>query len=79
MGLILPGNPLFWPTLANPPRADRIQNDGDCYIVRKGSFLLERASAQELDEYLEGGEYDEHMELTGQADLLWLPTDFELI
>lgn len=77
--LILPDNPIFWATLAHPAQVDRIQNEGDCYIVRKGSFLLERVSQAECDEYLEGGEYEEHMETSGQSDLLWLPDSFELV
>lgn len=77
--LILPDNPIFWQTLATPSMADRVQNEGDAYIVRKGSFLLERVSEHELNEYLEGGEYEEHMETSGQSDLLWLPDSFELV
>ena len=58
--LLLPGDPLFYETLAHPPRVP-LQH-GTSFVCRVGSFILEPASGAELDEYLEGGEYDQRME-----------------
>lgn len=61
--LILPGDPLFYATLAAPPPV--AQGDG-CYVARAGSGLLEPATPQQIREYLEGGEYDARL---GEIDL----------
>lgn len=69
--LILPGDPLFQATLdwATPPdwRAVAAQHGGDlAFVVRADTGLMEPVSLPELDEYLEGGEYE--MRLSRLAD-----------
>lgn len=86
--LILPGDPLFNETLASPPPdwgAHRDQYHGAChYVVRPGSMLMEAVSPGELEEYLNGGEYDERLEEIGddikggeecQVSPIYLTTD----
>lgn len=64
--LILPGDPEFNATLATPPpnwRQVAASLSGEyAFVARTGSGLLEPVSFRELDEYLEGGEYDERMD-----------------
>lgn len=70
--LILPGHPDFYRILATPPPARR----GQSFVVRAGSMILEPASDLALNEYLEGGEYDQRLEESGQTDLLtWEESD----
>lgn len=72
--LILPGDPEFDSTLGAtlPPGWQSVQaaTNGDFgFIVRPGGVLLEPVTGEELDEYLEGGEYDERLEE------IWEPED----
>lgn len=63
--LILPGDPEFYTTLGTvtPPAApDQV------FIVRAGSLILEPASPDEVDEYLNGGEYDERLQEMGDCE-----------
>lgn len=71
--LILPGDPEFSATLATPPpnwRQVAANLSGEyAFVARTGSGLLEPVSFRELDEYLDGGEYDERMgEIAGEGD-----------
>lgn len=74
--LILPGNPLFHYTLGTtlPPVEDRNCN----YVFHKDSMVMEAVNDRQLDDYLEGGEYDE-IEADAGSDILYLPysIDFE--
>lgn len=71
--LILPGDPEFDFTLATaiPPNwlqvAEAIGQQV-ALVAEVGSGLLRPASADELDDYLMGGEYDERMEALEDAD-----------
>ncbi len=63
--LILPGEPLFEETLANPGefwfRQGQQQLNGDCIFIQplnQGGLLIP-VSAKEAEDYLWGGEYDE--------------------
>jgi hypothetical protein len=64
--LILPGDPEFNLTLATPPpnwRQVAEQLSGEyAFVARAGSGMLEPVSFRELDEYLDGGEYDDRLE-----------------
>ncbi|HEY9696749.1 MAG TPA: hypothetical protein V6D10_05770 [Trichocoleus sp.] len=64
--LILPGHPLFNATLgaALPPGWLDVANSSGgefAFVARSGSGLLEPVFGAALDEYLEGGEYDERL------------------
>jgi hypothetical protein len=68
--LLLPSHPEFYRILAiPPPDPDRSK----CFIARAGSWVLEAADEHTLEEYLEGGEYDQVLQEQGQHDLLYLP------
>lgn len=73
MTLILPGDPEFDRTLSSPPpnwRSVAARHRGEfAFVARSGSGLLEPVSYQELDEYLEGGEYAQRLQESGQEDL----------
>ena len=60
--LILPGNPLFDLTLATPRPdwRDTAVRDGNTYafVAEPGSGLMRPVTESELEDYLEGGEYD---------------------
>ncbi|MBL1179448.1 hypothetical protein [Pantanalinema sp. GBBB05] len=63
--LILPGDPEFYQTLGTtlPPAApDQV------FIVRAGSLILEPASPDEVDDYLQSGEYDQRLAEMGDDD-----------
>jgi len=72
MNLILPGDPEFDLTLASPPpnwQQVAAQHRGEfAFVARSGSGLLEPVSFQELEEYLEGGEYAQRLQDSGQDD-----------
>jgi hypothetical protein len=55
--LILPDSPLFYPTLYGnlPPGAAPV----GAFVIRSDSGLMEPATVSELEEYIEGGEYEE--------------------
>lgn len=68
--LILPGNPLFHFTLGTvkPPTEDQSCN----FVFHKDSMVMEAVNDSQLDDYLEGGEYDE-IEEESCSDILYLP------
>ncbi|MBD2090378.1 hypothetical protein H6F67_10980 [Microcoleus sp. FACHB-1515] len=71
--LLLPGNPEFNRVLATPPPNWRqfAQSTPDfAFVARSGSGLLEPVSMVDLDNYLEGGEYEERLEEIGEEDEL---------
>lgn len=71
--LCLPGDPGFYETLAHPPPVTSRQS---CFVARSGSLVLEEVDDRALDEYLEGGEYDEvanEDEDDYESDILYLP------
>jgi hypothetical protein len=73
--LILPGDPEFDATLGRnlPPNwgAFASQNAGCCHFVaRSGSGILEPVSEKDLQEYVEGGEYEERLLEIGDEDYL---------
>jgi hypothetical protein len=73
--IILPGTPEFDLTLGRnlPPNWGHVaaQNGGLCHFVaRAGSGILEPVSESELEEYLEGGEYEERLDEMGDEDEL---------
>lgn len=68
--LTLPGDPLFnlilhsflppgWQGFAN-------QNPDFAFVVRAESGILEPVSLEDLEEYVEGGEYDERLIQMGE-------------
>lgn len=62
-GLILPGHPDFeaWLHQNFPPDwGDFAYSNPDfAFVVRSDSRILEAVSHEEMEEYIEGGEYDE--------------------
>lgn len=73
--LILPGDPEFALTLgtALPPGWEELANrlGGEyAFIARAGSGLLEPCSPDELDEYIEGGEYEQRLRECDDPELL---------
>jgi hypothetical protein len=71
--LILPGHPLFEATLQStlPPgwRQFAHSNPEFGFVARAGSGILEAVSYKDLEEYIEGGEYDERLEEMGDEDV----------
>ncbi len=65
MRLILPGDPLFNETMLIPPPnwGEVAARDGNTYafVCEPGSGLMRPVTMDELDEYLDGGEYDERL------------------
>lgn len=63
--LILPGDPGFDETLMTPRPdwGEVAAKDGDSYafVVMPGELLPRPVTIAELDEYLQGGAYDEQM------------------
>ncbi|MGL5872844.1 MAG: hypothetical protein ACRC2R_10835 [Xenococcaceae cyanobacterium] len=61
--LILPGHPLFDITLATPPPDWKAlaHSEGEMpdFVMDATTGLFRTATADELEEYLSGGEYDE--------------------
>jgi hypothetical protein len=73
--IILPGTPEFDFTLGRnlPPnwRAVAAQNGSSFHFVaRSGSGILELVNDSDLQEYLEGGEYEERLNEMGDEDEL---------
>lgn len=70
---MLPGDPGFNEILATPPPSWRqvaSNLSGEfAFIVRANTGLLEPVSYDDLDEYIEGGEYDERLEVIDDDDL----------
>jgi len=74
--LILPGDPEFSETLATPPpnwREVAARLSGEfAFVAKADSGILQPVSMRELDDYIEGGEYDERLEQLGDEDFeLW--------
>ena len=71
--IILPGHPLFdsylYGTLPPGWRNYAYHNPDFAFVARTGSGILEAVCGEELDEYLEGGEYDELVE-TWEPELM---------
>lgn len=72
--LLLPGMPGFLETLASPPP---MAKQGNHFVCRAGTDVLEEVNHADLNEYLEGGEYEERMAEIG-SDILWLPEEIEI-
>lgn len=70
--LILPGDELFEVTLHStlPPNWQEFaySNPDFGFVARAGSSILEAVSLQDLEEYIEGGEYDERLEKMGDEN-----------
>lgn len=73
--LILPGTLEYELTLGHciPPdwkaEADRLSGQF-AFIASSDTGLLRPCSAEELEDYIEGGEYEERLRNSGQDDLL---------
>ncbi|MEO1741301.1 MAG: hypothetical protein AAFR99_05775 [Cyanobacteria bacterium J06629_9] len=73
--IMLPGHPLYDLTLFQdlPPgwqaQAARDHGDGQVFIHRVGSALMTPATENELQDYLQGGEYDEWLTETDYQSL----------
>ena len=70
--LILPGHPLYEPTLLMARRPDYLEvenrtGEQACFIAEE-SGLLRPATHSEMYDYLYGGEYDEVMVANGYLD-----------
>ncbi|BAZ50506.1 hypothetical protein NIES4103_31220 [Nostoc sp. NIES-4103] len=68
-GLILPGHPFFEDYLysAFPPgwRNFAYHNPDFCFVARSGTGILEAVTHTEMQEYIEGGEYDQWLDENG--------------
>lgn len=71
-GLILPGHPFFNDYLYSqlPPgwRNFAESNPDFAFVARSGTGILEAVNQAELDEYIEGGEYDQWLEESDQTE-----------
>lgn len=69
-GLILPRHPLFEDYLYStfPPgwRNFAYHNPSFAFVARSGSGILEAVDQDQMQEYLEGGEYDQWLEECGE-------------
>jgi hypothetical protein len=68
--IILPDNPLFYDTLFRfqpPDWFSKASQDGNSirFVFRKNTGLMEAVTEEELEEYLNGGEYEERLEDIG--------------
>jgi hypothetical protein len=70
--ILLPGDPGWDWTLAQPPpdwqQAAAKDPDGFAFIVEPGSGLMRVADADDLEEYICGGEYEERLDEIGGLD-----------
>lgn len=68
--IMTPEDPGFHEILgsSHPPDPEKGKN----FIFRSGSMVAEAVEESELEEYLEGGEYDERMDEI-ESDILFLP------
>jgi len=69
--LILPGDPEFDEVLGQtltPGWKDYAARNNEVYFVADEAGLLRPVNARELDEYLEGGEYDQRLEQIGDTE-----------
>lgn len=73
--IILPGDPVFDYTLANalPPSWHSQTHDNDCcaLVMDATTNLLRPATNSELEDYLEGGEYEQVSEEQYNKQLGW--------
>lgn len=71
-GLILPGHPFFNDYLHGslPPGWQNYaeRHPDFAFVARSGSGVLEAVNSYELEEYLEGGEYDQWLEESDQLE-----------
>ncbi|QMS87307.1 hypothetical protein HUN01_06810 [Nostoc edaphicum CCNP1411] len=71
-GLILPGHPFFddylYCTLPPAWRNFAYHNPDFAFVARSGSGILEVVTQEEMEEYIEGGEYDQRLEECGDDD-----------
>ncbi|MGF1987244.1 MAG: hypothetical protein RMY62_005210 [Nostoc sp. ZfuVER08] len=71
-GLILPGHPFFndylYCTLPPTWRNFAFHNPDFAFVVRSGSGILEAVTEDEMEEYVQGGEYDQWLEECGDDD-----------
>lgn len=65
--IMLPADPGFNQILATPPPDPGREY---AYVVRPGAAIMERATLEQLDEYLLSGEYDERLEEIDSKELL---------
>jgi hypothetical protein len=72
--LILPGDPVFNKTLMNPPPnwGEVAAIDGNCvnFVADPVSGLFRAVTESELEEYIEGGEYEARLIELGEFDEL---------
>lgn len=68
--LLLPGQPGFNQILATPPPDPR---RGVNYVVRTDSSLMEAVGDDDLEDYLQGGEYDERLDQIEQENSAEIP------
>ncbi len=70
--IILPGDPAFDWTLATPPpnwqKEAAKDPDGFAFVVEPCSGLVRVATADDLEDYLYGGEYDDRLDEIGEGD-----------
>ena len=76
--LILPGNPLYLSTINMPAPGESLRSEDDAYVIREDSLMFERVNKRDLEDYLEGGEYDSRLEFIEQENILYLP-EYEFI
>jgi hypothetical protein len=65
--ILLPGDPLYEFTLSNPPPLSPMEIDnGEIYFVADAhSGILRSVSWPQLQEYLNGGEYEDRLKAIG--------------
>lgn len=65
--LILPGHPLFDLTLQTtlPPGWQQLAQTNFAFVVRSDSGMLDLVDESTLEEYVEGGEYEERLTIIG--------------
>lgn len=74
LSLILPGDPLFNETLMSPPPnwGEVAARDGNFFnfVADSASGIFRAVTEAELEEYLQGGEYEERLMEIGEFDEL---------
>lgn len=65
--ILTPENdPYFYQTLQNPSLVPGYQ--GGAFVVDSVTGIMREANAQQMREYIYGGEYDERLEQLGEAE-----------
>ena len=68
--IILPGDPGWdWTLMMKPPNWEQEaakDPDGFAFVFEPGSGMMRLATADDLEDYLCGGEYDERLEEIGE-------------